>query len=132
MLAQAEAELPNECCGLLAGRIVGDDEGRVEERYPLFNKLASPVEFFADGPDLFGAHQEMRRRGIDVLAVYHSHPSSDPIPSRKDLERNWLEVLCVIVSLTARPPLVRAWWLGESDYQEADWTMDAGEAPFSP
>ena len=44
MVAQAQAELPNECCGLLAGRIDAG-VGRVEQRYPLVNELTSPVEF---------------------------------------------------------------------------------------
>src|SRR5262249_30335244 len=41
MTAQAEAEAPLECCGLLAGLIEGD-VGRVVQRYPLINAAASP------------------------------------------------------------------------------------------
>ena len=43
MLAQAQAELPNECCGFLAGSM-SESEWRVLRRYPLINKAASPVE----------------------------------------------------------------------------------------
>ena len=53
MVAQAVAELPNECCGLLAGRIepvaAQDAErkpvARVMRKYPLVNKAASPTEY---------------------------------------------------------------------------------------
>ena len=37
MLEQARAELPNECCGLLAGT-VEEGVGRVVARYPLVNE----------------------------------------------------------------------------------------------
>src|SRR5438270_778344 len=50
MLAQAVAELPNECCGLLAGRA-----GRVSHRYPLTNALASPVRYESDPQAMFAA-----------------------------------------------------------------------------
>ena len=42
MVAQARAEQPAECCGLLAGVVEGGI-GRVTERYPLVNELASPT-----------------------------------------------------------------------------------------
>ena len=42
----------------------------------------------------------MRVRGLEMLAVYHSHPTSRPVPSRTDLERHGMEnVVCMIVSL---------------------------------
>jgi proteasome lid subunit RPN8/RPN11 len=123
MLAQARAEYPNECCGFLAGRIDAD-VGRVSQRYPLINEAASGREYEASGPSLFAAHRDMRQEGTDVLAIYHSHPTSAPVPSRTDLARNyWPGVVCVIVSLAQGDPEVRAWWLLEDTYQEADWAV---------
>src|SRR5438093_352430 len=66
MVEQAQAELPNECCGLLAGRIE-DGVGRVEQRYPLVNELASPVEFQSEPRGMFEAERDMRRNGWHVL-----------------------------------------------------------------
>src|SRR5437899_1519217 len=83
VLAHARAELPNECCGLLAG-VVEDGVGRVTEHYPLRNDLASPTEYATNPRDLLDATRAMRAAGTDPLAIYHSHPTSDPVPSRKD------------------------------------------------
>ena len=131
MLAQAVAELPNECCGMLAGRIVpaeGDATavpvGQVEEVYPLVNEAASPVEYLSEPRSMFAAVRDMTRRGLDILAVYHSHPTSDPMPSRKDLERNYSpDVVNLIVSLQTEEPVVRGWWLEAESYREASWEV---------
>src|SRR5262245_60557524 len=124
MIAQALAERPNECCGLLAG-VVADGVGRVSRRYPLVNEAASPVEYLSEPRSLLQAHRDMWKSNLDVLAVYHSHPTSHPVPSRKDLERNFSEeVVNLIISLAQDPPRVRAWWLVASDYREADWEVE--------
>ena len=129
LIAQAVAERPNECCGLLAGvreegKAPAEAVGRVLRRYPLVNALASPREFLSDGRSMLDADKDMRLRGLDLLAVYHSHPTSHAVPSRTDLERHGMEeVVCLIVSLAADPPTVRGWWLTEANYREAQWEI---------
>lgn len=127
MVAQATAELPNECCGLLAGKVVptggaGEAVGQVVRCYPLVNEAASPVEYCSDPHSMFAAVRDMRRLGLDILAVYHSHPTSDPVPSRTDLARNYGEaVVNLIISLAKAEPVVRGWWLTDTGFREADW-----------
>jgi proteasome lid subunit RPN8/RPN11 len=123
IIEQALTERPLECCGLLAGVIDGD-VGRVTTRYPLVNELRSPVEYNAEPRGLLMAHKDMRARGIDVLAVYHSHPTTQPIPSKKDLAANYSEdVVSLIVSLAGEAPSVLGWWLTEREYREAEWDI---------
>src|SRR5947209_524487 len=89
ILAQADAERPLECCGILAGPPAdGGCELLVTQHYALVNAAASPTEYESDARSILSAFKDMRRRGWDILAVYHSHPTSPPIPSRKDIERN--------------------------------------------
>ncbi len=129
IVAQAFAELPNECCGLLGGRILPSERpetdvqvGEVLCCYPLVNAAASPVEYLSDAHGMFAAMRDMRRREIDVLAVYHSHPTSAPRPSRTDLERNYSEeVVNLIISLQSREPEMRGWWLTANEFREAEW-----------
>jgi proteasome lid subunit RPN8/RPN11 len=129
MVAQARVEYPLECCGFLAGIIAEDGIGLVRERYPLVNARASPTEFFSEPDSLFGPHKDMRRRGFEVLAVYHSHPHSAPVPSRKDLEDSaqsyGATVVNLIISLASEPPLVRGWWLEGDSFSEAPWEVVA-------
>lgn len=124
MLAQALSEHPNECCGQLGGTIDGG-VGHVRKRYPLVNEAASRVRYSASARSLIDADRDMRQAGLEVLAIYHSHPTSHPVPSRTDLAENyWPGIVTLIISLTEEPPLVRAWWLGENDYQEAAWEIE--------
>jgi proteasome lid subunit RPN8/RPN11 len=121
LLIQAEAELPNECCGFLAGTRRGDI-ARATERFPLVNAAASPTRYEADPRDLLRAFRTMRERGLEHLAIYHSHPTSAPVPSRTDLARAFYpEVVYLIVSMLERPPHMRGWWLTETDFREAAW-----------
>ena len=75
--AHARAEEPNEACGLLAFRD-GVAERYVEGR----NAAASPYRFELEvDPDLWFLEDE----GYE-LAVFHSHLSAPPRPSRTDVE----------------------------------------------
>jgi proteasome lid subunit RPN8/RPN11 len=124
MVAHAQTELPNECCGLLAGKLVGGEpcHGVVEKRYPLVNQTASPTEYLSDGRSMLDAQKDMRRLDIHELAIYHSHPSSPPVPSRKDLERNVYGTMAMhlIISLEGNRVQMQGWWLTETEYREAE------------
>ena len=101
------------------GRLVG----RVLRRYPLVNIAASPLLYEADARSLFRAFKDMRRQELNLLAIYHSHPASDPLPSRTDLLRNSYgsEVVHLIVSLKGDTPQIQGWHLEEKGYREAIW-----------
>jgi proteasome lid subunit RPN8/RPN11 len=123
MFAQVRAELPNECCGLLAGTAPTDTEARVVKRYPLANIAASPIRYHNDANDLFAAFRDIRLQGLDHLAIYHSHPTSDPIPSATDRKENFYGALMVhlIISMKDGTPLMRSWRLGEEGVTEVQW-----------
>ena len=122
MLAHAVAELPNECCGLLAGQMK-QGVGHVTLQLPLVNAVASPREFTADPTSLLAADKAMRSAGVEMLAIYHSHPTSEAIPSKTDLARNYHgdNMMNLIISLKSSQTEVRAWWLTATDYVPAEW-----------
>jgi len=78
LVAHAEAEAPNEACGLVLLR-----DGTAERYVPGQNGAASPYRFELelDDPELWFAEDD----GYE-LAVFHSHLSSPPRPSRTDVE----------------------------------------------
>ena len=82
MFEHARRTAPDECCGLLGGR--GSQAASV---YPLSNVASDArVAYEASPEELFAAQREMRARGEQLLAIYHSHPcSEDPVPSESDV-----------------------------------------------
>jgi proteasome lid subunit RPN8/RPN11 len=73
----AEREAPNEACGLLVVR-----DGVAERYLPGVNAAASPYRFDLrmDDPEVWFLEDD----GVE-LAVFHSHLSSPPRPSRTDV-----------------------------------------------
>src|SRR4051794_2063632 len=90
MVAHAAEDRRRECCGLLAGREV-EGINRAERIYRLVNELDSGVEFLSEPRSMLAAVRDMMAAGLDVVAVYHSHPTTRPVPSGKDRERNYSE-----------------------------------------
>jgi proteasome lid subunit RPN8/RPN11 len=74
----SRAEAPNEACGLLVIK-----DGVAEEYHPGTNAAASPYRFDLHMPD--PEVWFLEDEGLE-LAVFHSHLSSPPRPSRTDVE----------------------------------------------
>ena len=126
MVDHCLTENPLECCGILAGR-----HGHAWEIYKLPNADQSETRYNADPQALIKAVQEMRRNGTEIMAIYHSHPRWQPIPSQTDLKENhYGEVPRIIVGLLKSPPECRVWrFLDEPlRYEELTWTT----SEFSP
>jgi proteasome lid subunit RPN8/RPN11 len=100
LVEHAEAESPNECCGLLAMR-----DGVAERYIPARNAAASPYRFELDvDPETWFLEDE----GFE-LAVFHSHLSSPPRPSRTDVENIGLWEGRPYVILTVSTGQLGAW-----------------------
>ena len=102
----ARREQPNEACGLLAFR-----NGRAERYLPAQNAAASPYRFELEiAPESWFLEDD----GYE-LAVFHSHISSPPRPSRTDVENIGL--------WDGRPYLILSLGTGEL----AAWRIAGGE-----
>jgi proteasome lid subunit RPN8/RPN11 len=96
----ARGEAPNEACGLIAMR-----DGVAERYEPARNVAASPYRFEIDiDPEIWFLEDE----GYE-LAVFHSHLSSPPRPSRTDVENIGLWEGKPYVILTVRTGELAAW-----------------------
>jgi [CysO sulfur-carrier protein]-S-L-cysteine hydrolase len=80
MYLDVEKQLPNEACGLVAGK----DRCSIEV-YPIKNILASPTRFRLDPQQQLDAMLSMEEKGLDMMAIYHSHPAGPSHPSMKDI-----------------------------------------------
>ena len=79
MLASTQAEYPLEACGLLAGQ---DD--CVSEIYLIENSMHSPTAFEMDAGQQLQAMLDIEVQGLEMLAVYHSHPAGSAFVRHSD------------------------------------------------
>jgi [CysO sulfur-carrier protein]-S-L-cysteine hydrolase len=109
--AHAVEEAPNECCGLVVLR-----DG-VAERYSRGrNALASPYRYELEiDPEVWFLEDE----GYE-LAVFHSHPETEPRPSRTDRERSGLWSGRAFLIYGLKDDELRAWRVTRDDAEEIE------------
>jgi len=81
IVAQARAEAPDECCGL-----VGTRDGEAVRLLKLRNAAASPLRYEIDPKDQLRAFDELDDAGLDLGIIYHQQDSSG-----RALEIAWAE-----------------------------------------
>jgi proteasome lid subunit RPN8/RPN11 len=89
MVAHAESTYPNECCGVMLGKIDGDAKS-VTIAKPLENVSAGSqaARYELRPEDLLNADREARRLNLDLIGIYHSHPDCDAYFSETDLKNS--------------------------------------------
>jgi [CysO sulfur-carrier protein]-S-L-cysteine hydrolase len=81
LLAHANAELPNEACGLLSGDL---GAGRATAFHPARNEDASPLRYTVHPDDLVRIVLGIEDAGEDLVAIFHSHTHTPAVPSATD------------------------------------------------
>ncbi len=95
MLAAARSAVPLEACGLCGGR-----GNRVERFYELTNADACGEHYSMLPREQFTAVRAMRTAGLDLLAIWHSHPATPARMSEEDLRLAYTpDVVYLILSL---------------------------------
>ncbi len=115
MLRHAWAEAPLEACGLLGGR-----EGRPERFFPTPNAEKSPVRYAIAPRDLLRVMREIEGAGMELVAIFHSHPATQAYPSATDIRLAfWPDAVYAILSLAdPAAPLLRAFFIRDGKVQE--------------
>ena len=114
-MEHARGSSPNEACGLVAGR------GGVAARIiPCANTHPQPTtRYLIDPREQLRAFQDMDERGEELIAIYHSHPASQPYPSPTDrAESHYPDAVYVLVSLRSPTPEVRAFRIEDDIVRE--------------
>jgi proteasome lid subunit RPN8/RPN11 len=107
--AHASEEAPNECCGVI---VLKDG---VADRYVRGrNRLASPYRYELEiEPTVWFLEDD----GYE-LAVFHSHPETEPRPSRTDRELAGLWAGRPFLIYGLRLDELRAWRIARDDVEE--------------
>jgi proteasome lid subunit RPN8/RPN11 len=125
IVAQARAEAPNECCGIVAG-----SDGRASKLFKARNARASPLAYEIDGADLMRIYDEIDAGGLEVAIIYHSHTRSDPVPSQTDinLASPFLPDAVYLIAGVKDPERddIRAWHIRDGKVADAPLEVEEG------
>ncbi len=125
LIRHAREGSPEEVCGILAGR-----EGKVLEVFEMTNTEHSPVSYFMDSKEQFQVMKAIRRKGIEMVAIYHSHPASEAYPSAKDVRLAFYDDLAyVIIGLANDDPVVRAFTIRDGRVEEMEIIVTGSPVP---
>lgn len=114
MLDHCREGYPKEACGILAG-----NGNEVKKIYKMINIENSPVSYRLDPKEQFRVMKEIRQENLSMLAIYHSHPSSAPYPSSKDVELAFYDdVVYIIISLISKEPTVKGYFIKSGSIKE--------------
>ncbi|MFO0773832.1 MAG: M67 family metallopeptidase [Nitrospiraceae bacterium] len=116
LIAHARELAPHECCGFLAGtngvvshvyritnvvalegaiQAASFDDAKLSHLGALSPEERAEIAFVMDSQDMFKAVKDMRKQGLELQVVYHSHPHDPARPSVTDIkiasewEENW-------------------------------------------
>ena len=152
LIAHAHELDPYECCGFLAGtdntvtrqyriknvvsldgaaQAASFDDAKVAHLSRLSPEERAEIAFIMDAQDMFQAVKDMRKEGLTLQVVYHSHPHDPARPSVTDIkianewEENWSRLnltlpIYVLISLMDKThPDVRAYWIKNGSVSSA-------------
>lgn len=82
MLGHALSGLPNEACGLFAGRFGSDQVARV---FPMSNVAESSRIYQLAPSEIMSVEEAVERQGLAIIGVMHSHTHTTNYPSPTDV-----------------------------------------------
>jgi proteasome lid subunit RPN8/RPN11 len=116
LIDHAQAEAPNECCGMIAAR-----DGEAVRVIRARNAAQSPLRYEIDGAEQLKIYNEIDDAGLDLGAIYHSHTRTEPYPSQTDISLAFYpESLYVIVGVAGPEPVVRAFTIRDGQVGEVE------------
>lgn len=152
LIAHARELDPYECCGFLAGtdntvtrvyriknvvsldgaaQAASFDDAKVAHLSRLSPEERAEIAFIMDAQEMFQAVKDIRKQGLTLQVVYHSHPHDPARPSVTDIkiasewEENWsrlnltLPIYMLISLIDKAHPDVRAYWIKNGSVSSA-------------
>jgi proteasome lid subunit RPN8/RPN11 len=95
MLNHVMTQAPLEACGMLAGK-----SDTVEAVLKVHNAEQSPVRFRMDPQEQYDAFMWIEANELDLVGIFHSHPTGPETVSPTDIAEAAYEVVHVIWSYT--------------------------------
>jgi proteasome lid subunit RPN8/RPN11 len=118
MQRHINVEAPLEACGLLGGK-----NGVAELILPVKNAAGSRVRFRMDPKAQLRAIEQIESEGLEIVAIFHSHPKGPSVPSPTDIVEASYQVVNIIWSKAGRRWQARGFWIEDGHAAEVPLTV---------
>lgn len=115
MRRHVTAQAPLEACGLLAGK-----NDSVETVFRVANAERSPVRFRMDAQEQYDAFMRIEANGLDLVGIFHSHPSGPETVSPTDIDEAAYDVVHIIWSRKDQIWSARGFWIEKGQVTEVN------------
>jgi proteasome lid subunit RPN8/RPN11 len=121
MVTHAQADAPNECCGMVATR-----DGEAVEVHRAENAAASPLRYEIDGAEQYRIQMEIDDADLELGAIYHSHTRTAPYPSQTDINLAFYPDAVYLIVGVADPaaPELRGYAIRNGEVTEAELVVE--------
>ncbi|MFV2001291.1 MAG: Mov34/MPN/PAD-1 family protein [Acidimicrobiia bacterium] len=123
MFSHAVWAQPNEACGLVAM----DEEDSITMVFCLTNTDESAHRFTIDPQEHFECVRYAEERGWRIGGIFHSHTTSEPFPSKTDIEGggdpDWLHM--IVGPVVGHRTVVRAFRIVGAEVGEVSVTVES-------
>ena len=113
MIMHVDNHAPLEACGLLAGR-----GSTVESVIVVQNQAQSPVRYVMDPIEQLHAFEWIESNGLDLIGIFHSHPTGPETVSPTDIAEAAYTVVYVILARVDGTWRARGFWIEHGDFRE--------------
>ena len=117
MIAHVHSHAPLEACGLLAGR-----DSKVESVLEVTNQAQSAVRYEMDPIEQLNAFEWIESNGLELIGIFHSHPTGPETVSPSDIAEAAYAVVQVILARAdnAHGWHARGFWMENGAYTEVN------------
>ncbi len=115
MISHAEEGYPHEVCGVMIGK---DETVEYCIRCNNLNTERAHDRYELDPKSYKEADEWARKKGLDIIGIYHSHPDHPSKPSQFDFDRAWPDWGYIIFSINnGKYSDARLWYVDEGSNQ---------------
>lgn len=121
MIEHGKVALPYEACGMLSGH-----HPNIKSIWPLENIWKSDRRFFVSKKVVEQTIQKVNDLDEQIIAIYHTHPSTAPTPSFYDIKNHIDNNLkMVIISYKTNSAITKWYQITDSCYEECLFWIDS-------
>jgi proteasome lid subunit RPN8/RPN11 len=113
MRDHVQVHAPLEACGLLAGK-----NDSVEKVLLINNEAQSPIRFRMNPKEQLNAFAWIESNGLDLVGIFHSHPSGPETLSPTDIAESAYGVAQIVWSRTNGEWNARGFWVENKQMDE--------------